>query len=87
MEGRGVIKKIPLPVYIQKYLNFFLLGQREEEKRVASPLPGEDYTKIILHISGNKKIGRRFRPNALFQVHWSTHIYAPRVSQFWRNYY
>ena len=52
-----------------------------------TPPPGKDYTKIILCLSGNKKIGRQFRPNALFQVHWSTYIYVPRMSQFWRYYY
>ena len=33
MEGRGVIRKIPLPVSIKKYLNFFFVrsGRRGEK--------------------------------------------------------
>lgn len=49
--------------------------RQKRKERVKSPPPGEVYTKIILHCTGNKKIGRQFRPNAFFQVHWSTYNY------------
>ena len=32
MEERDVIRKIPLPVYIQKYLNFFFRSDRRRKK-------------------------------------------------------
>ena len=33
MEGRGVIRKIPLPVYIQKYFKFFLVRSDRRGKK------------------------------------------------------
>lgn len=33
MEGRGVIRKIPLPVYIQRYFKFFLVRSDRRGKK------------------------------------------------------
>lgn len=45
--------------------------RKARRARVKSPPKDDNYTKIILCINNeNDRIGRRFMPNALFQVHF-----------------